>query len=60
MPPAFSREELRQRRESVCDELSRQGLDACLVTSPENIYYLVGLDHMGYFAYQNADSAAPG
>lgn len=52
MPPAFSREELRQRREGVCEQLAARGLDACLVTSPENIYYLVGLDHMGYFAYQ--------
>lgn len=26
--------------------------DALLVASPENIYYLSGLDHMGYFAYQ--------
>lgn len=27
-------------------------LDACLVSAPENIYYLTGLDHQGYFAYQ--------
>lgn len=32
--------------------MSSLGLDACLITSPENIYYLAGLDHMGYFAYQ--------
>lgn len=26
-------------------------LDALLVTSPENIYYLIGLNHQGYFAF---------
>lgn len=26
-------------------------LDALLVTSPENIYYLIGLTHQGYFAF---------
>jgi Xaa-Pro dipeptidase len=26
-------------------------LDALIVTSPENIYYLVGLTHQGYFAF---------
>ena len=26
-------------------------LDALLVTSPENIYYLIGLSHQGYFAF---------
>lgn len=31
--------------------LAGAGLDALLVTVPENIYYLVGLDHFGYFAF---------
>ncbi|HUG31384.1 MAG TPA: Xaa-Pro peptidase family protein [Acidimicrobiia bacterium] len=26
-------------------------LDALVVTSPENIYYLIGLNHQGYFAF---------
>lgn len=26
-------------------------LDALIVTSPENIYYLIGLNHQGYFAF---------
>ena len=26
-------------------------LDALIVTSPENIYYLIGLTHQGYFAF---------
>ena len=29
----------------------RYDLDALVVTSPENIYYLVGLNHQGYFAF---------
>jgi Xaa-Pro dipeptidase len=27
-----------------------RGLDAVLVSAPENIFYLTGLDHWGYFA----------
>lgn len=50
--PPLSSDELVQRRDRVRAALSERGLDACLLTSPENIYYLVGLDHMGYFAYQ--------
>lgn len=48
----FDDTEYDRRRKLVREAMSRQGLDACLVTSPENIYYLTGLDHMGYFAYQ--------
>jgi Xaa-Pro dipeptidase len=48
----FSDEEFAQRQQRVRDVMSAQGLDACLIASPENIYYLTGLDHMGYFAYQ--------
>jgi Xaa-Pro dipeptidase len=28
------------------------GLDGLLVSAPENVYYLTGLDHQGYFAFQ--------
>lgn len=31
--------------------MAERGLDAMLIVSPENIYYLVGLDHQGYFAF---------
>lgn len=48
----FPDEEYRQRREKVQGLMSEQGLDALLIASPENINYLSGLDHMGYFAYQ--------
>ncbi|MEX0729210.1 MAG: Xaa-Pro peptidase family protein [Aquisalimonadaceae bacterium] len=50
--PFFSVTEFEARRQTVRARMGQQGLDAILVASPENIYYLCGLDHMGYFAYQ--------
>ncbi|MCC5860224.1 MAG: aminopeptidase P family protein [Ectothiorhodospiraceae bacterium] len=51
-PRHFSDQEYALRRERVRERMRQRGLDACLIASPENIYYLTGLDHMGYFAYQ--------
>ena len=48
----FDDAEYQRRREQVRARMSQRGLDACLIASPENIYYLTGLDHMGYFACQ--------
>lgn len=48
----FSDQEYERRRDLVRERMRQRGLDACLIASPENIYYLTGLDHMGYFAYQ--------
>ena len=48
----FDDAEYQRRRERVRASMSERGLDACIVASPENIYYLTGLDHMGYFASQ--------
>lgn len=31
--------------------MAERDLDACLIAAPENIYYLTGLNHQGYFAY---------
>lgn len=31
--------------------MAARNLDACLISTPENIYYLAGLDHQGFFAY---------
>ncbi len=31
--------------------MTARGLAAVALTSPENIYYLLGLDHLGYFAF---------
>lgn len=48
----FSNDEFEHRRSRVRDSMSRRGIDACLIASPENTYYLAGLDHQGYFACQ--------
>jgi len=48
----FDDNEYKRRRTQVREAMANRGLDACLIASPENIYYLTGLDHMGYFAYQ--------
>lgn len=48
----FPREEYERRFRSVCRAMAEQGLDGLLVSSPENIFYLTGLDYQGYFAYQ--------
>jgi Xaa-Pro dipeptidase len=32
--------------------MAERDLDGCLVSAPENIYYLTGLEHQGYFAYE--------
>ncbi len=48
----FEDAEYAGRQSRVREAMSARGLDACLIASPENVYYLTGLDHMGYFAYQ--------
>ena len=48
----FSPEEYRRRLESVREAIDRRNLDGCLVSRPENIFYLTGLNYQGYFAYQ--------
>lgn len=46
----FPMNELNQRVEKVRKVMEKKGLDVCIITSPENIYYLTGLNHFGYFA----------
>lgn len=48
----FPQTEYQTRLDRTRAAMEERGLDALLVSSPENIYYLCGLDHMGYFAYQ--------
>lgn len=48
----FPPEEYQQRRRRVRAKMASEGIDALMISTPENIYYLCGLDHMGYFAYQ--------
>ncbi|KHL04450.1 hypothetical protein LK10_05685 [Sinomonas humi] len=39
------------RVERVREGMQRRGLEALLLVSPENLYYLTGLNHQGYFAF---------
>jgi Xaa-Pro dipeptidase len=50
-PPFFPDQEYKQRLERVQNSLEEQNLDGLLVSTPENIYYLSGLNHQGFFAY---------
>ena len=47
----FEPEEYAARILRVRKAMAERELDACIVTSPENVYYLTGLNHQGYFAY---------
>lgn len=49
---AFPDAEYQQRQRQVRKAMQARGLDGVLVSSPENIFYLTGLDYQGYFAYQ--------
>jgi len=49
--PAFPSEEYDARVRAIRAAMDDAGLGALLLASPENIYYLVGLDHLGYFAF---------
>ncbi len=49
--PPFPDEEYATRLQNVRRRMGEQGLDALLVSTPENIYYLSGLDHQGFFAF---------
>lgn len=46
----FPPEELETRLSAVRRKMDDRGLDGLLVSVPENIYYLTGLDHWGFFA----------
>lgn len=47
----FPVEEYEARVQAVRKEMRARALDALLITMPENIFYLVGLSHQGYFAF---------
>jgi Xaa-Pro dipeptidase len=46
----FPDQEFAARRERLCAAMAAAGLDGLVVTTPENIFYLIGLDHQGFFA----------
>lgn len=49
---SFPEREYQSRMGRVREAMGERGLDGLLVAGPENVYYLCGLSHMGYFAYQ--------
>jgi Xaa-Pro dipeptidase len=49
-PPYFSIDEFQDRLDAFRTAMADRGLSVCLVSAPENIFYLTGLDHWGYFA----------
>jgi Xaa-Pro dipeptidase len=48
---AFPAEEFAARVDRTRSVMRERGLAALCVVSPENVYYLLGLDHLGYFAF---------
>jgi Xaa-Pro dipeptidase len=46
----FSDQEIARRVGRVEAEIATRKLDAAVFASPENVFYLTGLDHWGYFA----------
>src|SRR5262245_23238742 len=49
-PPYFTRAEYDTRLAALRRGMAGQGLDLLLLSSAENIFYLTGLDHWGFFA----------
>ena len=48
----FSSDEYKSRLRAVRMEMERRGLDALVITTPENILYLTGYTNPGYNMYQ--------
>jgi Xaa-Pro dipeptidase len=46
----FSDAEIDRRLEALRARLDERSLAAAVIASPENVFYLTGLDHWGYFA----------
>ena len=46
----FTDEELNQRLKKTKTLMESNNLDLIILSAPENIFYLTGLDHWGYFA----------
>jgi Xaa-Pro dipeptidase len=47
---AFAEDELARRLKAVRRGMAASGVEIALISTPENIFYLTGLDHFGYFA----------
>jgi Xaa-Pro dipeptidase len=48
--PYFAPEEYRARLAALRRGMATKGVELALVSAPENIFYLTGLDHWGYFS----------
>jgi Xaa-Pro dipeptidase len=48
----FPLAEYKSRLDQVRQGLAARGIDACLISIPENIYYLTGFTSTGYYMYQ--------
>ena len=48
--PYFSRKEFDARLAKLRRSMAEHDVEVCLLSAPENIFYLTGLDHWGYFA----------
>jgi Xaa-Pro dipeptidase len=46
----FSDAEIERRQARLRLELVKRDLDAAVISQPDNVFYLTGLDHWGYFA----------
>ena len=46
----FTDEELGRRLRKTKDLMEKNSLDIILLSAPEHVFYLTGLDHWGYFA----------
>ena len=46
----FTAAEIARRLQATRRELAARRLDGAVFASPENVFYLTGLDHWGYFA----------
>ncbi len=56
----FALAEYQQRIARVQQNLAARGIDACLISIPENIYYLTGFTSTGYYMYQTLILPAAG
>ncbi|HEX4954545.1 MAG TPA: Xaa-Pro peptidase family protein [Thermoanaerobaculia bacterium] len=56
----FPIDEYRRRIKKVQAGIADRGIDACLVSIPENIYYLTGFTTTGYYMYQTLVIPAEG
>ena len=48
--PPFTEDEFNDRLAAVRRRMGERDVDIALISTPENVFYLTGLDHWGYFA----------